>query len=147
MTPNTALTASIHAPALGSSWPAEAPTTSSGAPMPMLSANSAAAPRNTSPLWPITASAATSGGATQAVTISDESAPMTAVPSSVPCCCLLLASARRACSAAGTCRLNTPNIASASSTNSPANTPMIHGFWKKAWACWPAAANTAPATV
>ena len=115
--------------------------------MPRLSANSAAAPRNTSPLWPMTASAATSGGATQAVTISEDSAPITAVPSSVPCFCWLLASARRDCSAAGTCRLNTPNIASASSTNRPANTTMIHGFWKNACACWPAAANTAPATV
>jgi len=115
--------------------------------MPRLSENRAAPPRNTSPLWPITASAATSGGATQAVTIRDDSAPMTAVPSSVPCFCLLLASARRACSAAGTCRLNTPNMASASSTNSAANTTMIHGFWKNACACWPAAANTAPAMV
>ncbi len=57
----------------------------------------------TSPLWPITVSAAINGGATQAVTISEDSAPMTAVPTSVPCFCLSLMPAIRDCSAAGTC--------------------------------------------
>ena len=56
-------TPSIQAPARGSQRPAELPTTSSGAPMPRLIANSAAAPRSTSPVWPMTISAATSTGA------------------------------------------------------------------------------------
>ncbi len=64
-----------------------------------------------SPVWPITASAATSGGATQAVTTSEESAPMTAVPTSVPASAGCSGRATRAWNAGGTCRLNTPNIA------------------------------------
>ena len=147
ITPNACLTASIQAPAFGSNWPAEAPTSSSGAPMPRLKAKSAAPPRTTSPLWPITASDATSGGATQAVTIRDESAPMIAVPSNVPCFWLLLRFATRACSQPGTCTLKRPNMPSASQTNSAANSTMIQGFWNTACACWPAAANAAPATV
>jgi hypothetical protein len=37
-------------------------------------------PRTMSPVWPITASAANNGGATQAETISADSAPITATP-------------------------------------------------------------------
>ena len=44
-------------------------------------------PRSTSPVCPITASAATIGGATQAVTTSAESAPMIAVPTKLPDFC------------------------------------------------------------
>ena len=43
--------------------------------------------------------------------------------------------------------LKRPNMPSASQTKSAANSTMIHGFWKNAWACWPAAAKAAPATV
>ena len=48
--------------------------------MPMLMTNSAAPPRTTSPVWLITVSAAMSGGATQAETMSADSAPMTPTP-------------------------------------------------------------------
>ena len=147
MMPNTCLTVSIQAPARGRSSPADAPTSSSGAPIPRLMANSAAPPRNTSPLWPITASEATRGGATHAVTISDDSAPMIAVPIRVPCCCLSLMRETRSCSQPGTCRLKRPNMPSASHTNSAAKSTIIHGFWKNACACWPAAAKAAPAIV
>ncbi len=44
MTPNTALTVFIQTPAFGSNLPPEAPITSSGAPMPLPSANMASAP-------------------------------------------------------------------------------------------------------
>ena len=90
MTPKSFLTRSIHGPALGSSFPAEAPTTSSGVPMPMLMANSAAPPRTICPVWLMTSSAPTSAGPTQVVTMSAESAPMTATPPKVPADCLLL---------------------------------------------------------
>ena len=79
-TPKRFLTVSIHAPARGSSFPAEAPTNSNGVPMPRLITNSAAPPRTTSPVWLMTVSAAISGGATQAETISADSAPMTPTP-------------------------------------------------------------------
>ena len=46
---------------------------------------------------------------------------------------------------AGNFRSKSPNIASARTTNSAANTMMIQGCWKNAWACCPAAANAAPA--
>jgi hypothetical protein len=84
MTPNAPLTVFIHGPTFGSSLPAEAPTSSSGEPMPMLSANNAPEPRATSPVWLMNVSAPMSGGATQVVTISDVSAPMIAVPMKVP---------------------------------------------------------------
>ena len=84
ITPNAAFTVFIHGPTFGSSCPAEAPTTSSGEPMPRLNANNAPEPRATSPLWPMTARVATSGGATQVVTISAESAPMIATPMNLP---------------------------------------------------------------
>src|SRR5690606_30746039 len=147
ITPNAALTVFIHGPAFGSSLPAEVPTTRSGAPMPRLNANSAPAPRTTSPLWPITASAATSGGATQVVTISADSAPITAVPANVPAFCRFARFATRVWMAAGICRLKTPNIDSASTTKRLAKSVMIQGFWKTACTCSPASAASAPATV
>ena len=58
--------------------------------MPMLITNSASPPRTTSPVWLITVSAAISGGATQAETMSADSAPMTPTPTYVPPCCSLL---------------------------------------------------------
>ncbi len=78
--PMDCLTVSIHAPARGSNWPAEAPTTSSGMPMPMAMENRATPPRAILPDWPITDSAATSAGPTQVVTISADSAPITTTP-------------------------------------------------------------------
>ena len=77
----------IHGPTFGSSCPADAPTSSSGVPMPMLSANNAPEPRATSPVWLMNVSAPINGGATQVVTISAVSAPMTAVPMNVPPFC------------------------------------------------------------
>ena len=101
----------------------------------------------TSPVWPITASAATIGGATQAVTTSADSAPITAVPTKLPDFCRPDMLASRVSSADGILRSKRPNIASARTTKSPAKAMMIHGCWKKAWACWPAAAKAAPAIV
>ncbi len=97
MTPKSCLTVSIQAPALGRNLPAEAPTRSSGTPMPRLIAKSAAAPRTMSPLWPMTARVATSGGATQVVMMSADSAPITATPTKEPACWRLLSAARRVC--------------------------------------------------
>ena len=84
MKPNAFLTATIHGPAFGSNFPADAPTSSRGAPMPRLRAKRAVPPRNMSPDWPMTVRVATSGGATQAVTMSEESAPMMKAPTTVP---------------------------------------------------------------
>ena len=78
--PNTCFTVSIHAPARGRIWPAEAPTASSGTPMPIAIENSATPPRVISPDWPMTDSAATSAGPTQVVTISADNAPITTTP-------------------------------------------------------------------
>ena len=80
ITPKSFLTRSIHGPALGSSLPAEAPTARSGVPMPMLMANSAAPPRTICPVSLMTIRAPTRAGPTQVVTMSAESAPMTATP-------------------------------------------------------------------
>ncbi len=91
-TPNTALTASIQAPARGNSLPAEVPMASSGAPMPNPSPSSAKKPSTASPVWPMKISAPISGGATQGPTMSADSAPMMAAPTSVPPSCLLLIS-------------------------------------------------------
>ena len=66
--------------AFGSRVPAVVPTISNGVPIPMLIANRALLPRKILPDWPMTASAATKGGATQAVTTSADSAPITTVP-------------------------------------------------------------------
>ena len=48
-TPKNRLTVSIQGPAFGNSVPAEAPTTSSGTPMPSASENKAAPPNTVSP--------------------------------------------------------------------------------------------------
>ena len=115
--------------------------------MPMPMAKSARLPRKTSPVWPMTASAATIGGATQAVTTSADRAPMMAVPTKLPDFCRPDRPSSRLSSAAGIFSSNRPNIASARTTKSAANVMMIQGCWKNAWACWPAAANAAPAIV
>ncbi len=115
--------------------------------MPRLIAKSASPPRSTSPLCPITASVATSAGATQVVTISAESAPITATPPKVPARCLLLASASRVWIAAGIWIVKRPNIESASTMKSSANTVTIHGCWNTACTCAPAAAAAMPASV
>ena len=122
----------IHGPTFGSSWPAEAPTSSNGVPMPMLSANNAPEPRATSPVWLMNVSAPMSGGATQVVTISAVSAPMTAVPMNVPPFWRFAMFASRVWIAAGICSSNRPNMPSASTTNMPANSVMSHGFWNSA---------------
>ena len=103
MKPNAPLTVFIQAPVWGSSRPAEVPTASSGNPMPSDSANRVRAPRSMSPVWAITVSAATRGGATQVVTTSADSAPITAVPMKVPLFCRPLAVLMRFIRAAGTC--------------------------------------------
>ena len=51
----------------------------------------------------MTASAANIGGATQAETMSADSAPIAATPHKVPARCELLASVSRVCSAEGSC--------------------------------------------
>ena len=53
ITPNTAFTVLIHAPALGSSLPADTPATISGTPMPIPSANKATPPSTGSPVCPM----------------------------------------------------------------------------------------------
>jgi hypothetical protein len=95
----------------------------------------------------MTARAATIGGATQAVTTSADSAPMTAVPTKLPAFWRPDTFASRVSRAEGILRSNSPNIASASTTKSAANAMMIQGCWKNACACWPAAAKAAPAIV
>ena len=94
-TPNMFLTVSIQAPARGNKRPAEAPTTNNGAPMPSAMTNNAAPPRHMFPVWLMTISVAISGGATQAVTMSADNAPMTATPAKLPVRCRLLTSLRR----------------------------------------------------
>ncbi len=71
--------------------------------MPILMAKRAAPPRTICPVWPMTSSAATSAGPTQVVTMSADSAPMTATPPKVPADWRLLTSARRVWIAAGIC--------------------------------------------
>ena len=147
MKPNAFLIDSIHGPAFGSSFPAEAPTINNGAPMPMLNANSAVPPRNMSPDWPITVNVATSGGATQAVTINDDSAPMMNAPIIVPRFCWPLMPASRLCMLLGICRSYRPNMPSARTTNRPANRIRIQGWLNVAASCIPAAAAAIPAPV
>ena len=71
--------------------------------MPSASEKSAAAPRAIWPVSAITVSAATSGGATQAVTTSDDSAPISAVDRNLPPRKRPLAEAKRVCRLAGIC--------------------------------------------
>ena len=95
ITPKRFLIVSIHAPARGSSAPADAPTSSSGVPMPSAMDNIATPPRTASPVFATNVSAPISTGATQAETMSADNAPMTATPMKVPARCLLLASLSR----------------------------------------------------
>ena len=95
----------------------------------------------------MTARVANSGGATQAVTISADSAPMTATPPNVPARCWLLTSVSRVCSAEGIWIVNRPHIEAASTRNRPANNTTIQVCWNIAWICEPAAAAATPASV
>ena len=88
--PKAFFTATIQAPALGSTFPCAAPTSNNGAPMPRLIANNALPPRNVSPVCAMTVNAAIRAGATQAVTINDDKAPMMNAPIMVPLFCLPL---------------------------------------------------------
>src|SRR5688572_6630901 len=128
ITPNRFLMVSIHAPAFGSSAPAEAPTSSSGVPMPRLMDNMAMAPRLTSPVCAMNVSAPMSTGATQAETISADSAPITPTPTNVPARWLLLASLSRDCTKLGIWMVNAPNMASASTTNNRAKGTRMAGW-------------------
>ena len=103
LTPNTALTASIHAPARGSNLPALAPNTTSGAPIPKASANRAKPPSTASCFCAMYKTATASGGVTQGPTISADSAPMIITPASEPPDCLLLTLAIFACQELGSC--------------------------------------------
>ena len=103
VTPNTALTASIHAPARGSSLPALAPNTISGAPMPSASANNAKPPSTASCFCAMYSTATARGGVTQGPTISADNAPMIATPNSDPPDCLLLTFAIFDCHELGSC--------------------------------------------
>ena len=84
MKPKLFLTATIQGPAFGRNLPCAAPTSKSGAPIPRLIANSAVPLRSMSPVCAITVSAAINAGATQAVTMSADRAPMMNAPSIVP---------------------------------------------------------------
>ncbi len=95
----------------------------------------------------MTASAATSAGATQAVTISEDSAPITNAPITVPLFWLLLMAASLPWTELGICRSKTPNIAIASTTNRAANRVSTQGWLNAAWTCAPAATATTPAAV
>src|SRR5690606_7348932 len=78
--PNSRLMPSIHAPALGSNTPEDAPTASSNSPSPQARANSAEPPSTTSPVWEMNSNTPANGAATQGPTISAESIPMTNAP-------------------------------------------------------------------
>jgi hypothetical protein len=98
--------------------------------MPSAMDNIATAPRTASPVFAMKVSAPMSTGATQADTISADSAPITATPKNVPARWLLLASLRRVWMKLGTSMVNSPNIDAASTMNSSANgTRMYH--WLK----------------
>src|SRR5262245_9046319 len=84
ITPKRFLMVSIHATAFGSNAPADAPTNNRGVPMPRLSESMPRAPRFTSPVCAMNDSTPMSTGATQAETMSAESAPMTPTPMNVP---------------------------------------------------------------
>ncbi len=145
--PKAALTETIQAPAFGISRPAEAPMASSGMPMPMPSANSASAPRATSPVFAITVRAATSGGVTQVVTTAAEITPMMAAPMKLPDFCSPEIELSRVCQDAGICRSKRPNMERARATNSRATPIVTAGCCMTACTWEPAAAKTAPSTV
>jgi len=144
-TPKSFFTSSIQGPGFGRSRPAEAPTISNGVPMPIPAANSAAPPRAIAPVWLMTSSAPTSTGATQVVTMSAESAPISAAPPKVPADCRLLISARRDWTTTGICSVNTPNIDNARVMNTTAKSAMTHHCWNIACTSLPAAALATPA--
>ena len=77
--------------------------------MPSPVTYSAPAPRATWPVWLITESAAMIAGATHAVTMSADSAPMTNVPTNVPDFCWLLTFVSRVCNALGKAHGANPN--------------------------------------
>ncbi len=147
MKPKAFFTATIHGPAFGRNFPCATPTTNNGAPIPRLIANSAVPPRSISPVCAMTVKVATRAGATQAVTMSDDRAPMTNAPTVVPLFWPPLIAATRDWIAAGICRSNMPNMASASTTNSPENRINTGGWLKMACSCNPAAAAATPAAV
>ncbi|CFD85428.1 Uncharacterised protein [Bordetella pertussis] len=125
--PNTRLTLSIQGPVRGNSVPADAPTSSSGMPMPQAIANRAAPPRITSPVCEMYSNAPASGAATQGPTINADSAPMTRAPVTRPPGIRLERSLRRACRPAGIWKVKAPNIASARTASRMANSDRIHG--------------------
>ncbi len=102
-TPNTALTAPIQGPALGTSLPADVPNNTRGVPMPRDMLNRAVPPRVGLPELPITIRAAASGGATQGPTIRADRNPMTATPPNLPPCWRPLCSVIRVCQLLGNC--------------------------------------------
>ena len=80
MYPNRCLIVTIQLPILGKSLPADVPMIKRGVPIPMLIENSAIPPLKIFPVSLMTISEAINGGATQAVTINDEMAPIKKVP-------------------------------------------------------------------
>ncbi len=100
-----------------------------------------------SPVCAMTDSAATSAGATQAVTIRDEMAPITKAPMAVPRFWPLLNDASRLWIADGICRSYMPNMPAASTMNNPENNASTQGWLKVAWSWSPAAAAATPAAV
>src|SRR6185437_5912877 len=118
-----------------------------GVPMPRLMAKSAAPPRTSWPVWLMTRSAATSAGPTQVVTMSADSAPMTATPPKLPALWRLLRAASRLCTAAGICTVNRPSMDSAIATKIAANRASTHHVWNSACTSLPIAAPATPAEI
>ena len=85
-----------------------------------------------SPVFAMNVSAPMSTGATQADTMSADSAPITPTPMNVPARCWLLASLRRDWMKLGISMVNAPNIELASTTNSSANGMRTSGWLKMA---------------
>jgi hypothetical protein len=71
---------------------------------------------------------------------------MRATPPKVPADWRLLKPARRVWIAAGICNVKSPNMDSASATNTAANSVNTHHCWKTACTWLPAAAQATPAT-
>ena len=85
------------------------------------------------PLWPITAKVATSGGATQVVTMSAESAPMTATPPKVPAVWRLLACAQPGLDGGGHLQREQRRTSTATAPRTvPANSTMTQVCWNSA---------------
>jgi len=130
--PNSALTASIQAPARGTNLPADTPNRINGTPIPMARENNAAPPSAALPEAPMTIKAAASGGATQGPTIRADRNPIMATPVRLPPRCSLLARVSLVCSLDGSCNSKKPNMDIARATNIAIKNPIIHGFWKTA---------------